>query len=293
MIGNKNKTILITGINGFLGSELGKLFYKSYNVIGLEKKTSNLYRLNGLNIKVFKSTKKGINRIFKEFKVNYIIHTATLYGRNKEKQSQIINSNFLFPVNLLDLAIKNNVEVFINTDTVLEKNTNIYSLTKKQFTDWLFFRSSEIKVINMKLEHFYGPGCSETNFITSMINKLKSNIPKIDLTFGEQQRNFVYYSDLTEAYKVVVDRLQSISEDFIELEVSTPEFISIKNLMLILKKKIGSKTELKFGTIPYRSKELMKRNMDNGALIALGWEPKVKILDGINLMLSINKNEND
>ena len=40
------KTLLITGINGYLGSELAKKYDKEYNVIGLEYTLENLFRIN-------------------------------------------------------------------------------------------------------------------------------------------------------------------------------------------------------------------------------------------------------
>ena len=72
---------------------------------------------------------------------------------------------------LLDKAISNNCKLFINSDTVLDRFVSPYSLTKRHFQEWLFMRKNTIKVINMQLEHFYGPGCSKSNFITSMIDR--------------------------------------------------------------------------------------------------------------------------
>ena len=39
------KTILITGINGFLGSHLAKGLSKDYKIVGLEYSVRNLFRL--------------------------------------------------------------------------------------------------------------------------------------------------------------------------------------------------------------------------------------------------------
>ena len=56
------KTILITGINGYLGSELAKKYDKEYNVIGLEYTLENLFRINKKNYKVY-SSKNGITNL--------------------------------------------------------------------------------------------------------------------------------------------------------------------------------------------------------------------------------------
>ena len=53
------KTILITGINGYLGSKLAYSLSSKFKIIGLEYETSNLFRINKLKCKVY-SSKFGI-----------------------------------------------------------------------------------------------------------------------------------------------------------------------------------------------------------------------------------------
>jgi nucleoside-diphosphate-sugar epimerase len=277
------KTILITGINGFLGSNLALLFKDSYNIVGLEISTQNLWRLQGEAFPVYTANAAGLDELFAKHTLNGIIHAATLYGRNNETQQQLFEANTLNPLALLNKAIENKVDFFINTDTVLDRYTSTYALTKKQFTDWLMHRQNDIKVVNMPLEHFYGPNCPDTNFITTMVKKLKANEPRIDLTKGEPQRNFVYFSDLLDAYKLVLNKLDLLVGNFNEFEVSTPELISIKELMSTLKELTNSKTELNFGALPYRPNELMKSIVNNKELVALGWQPKVSIKEGLKL----------
>lgn len=277
------KTILITGINGFLGSNLAKQFKTDFNIIGLEISTQNLNRLQGETFPVYEANEAGLVKLFAVQKIDIIIYAATLYGRNGESYDQLLQANFLAPLNLLNKAIENNVRYFINTDTVLNRYTNTYALTKKQFTDWLIHRQHEIIVVNMPLEHFYGPKCPDTNFISLMTKRLLANEPEIALTKGEPLRSFVYFTDLIEAYKLVVAKLEDLPDNFNELEVSTTELISIKELMLTLKKLTQSETKLNFGAIPYRPNELMKSEVDNSALVALGWNPKVSISEGLKL----------
>ena len=160
------KTLLITGINGYLGSNLAIRYKDKYQIIGLEYDTSNLSRIKDYNFTVF-STKDGISEnLFNDFKIDAIIHTATLYGRNNELNIEIFKSNLYLPLLLLEKAIANKCQLFINTDTALKRLTSPYSISKKQFKDWLKFFSfqKQIKVVNLKLEHFYGPATSDSNF---------------------------------------------------------------------------------------------------------------------------------
>ncbi|QOJ30198.1 MAG: NAD-dependent epimerase/dehydratase family protein [Ignavibacteriales bacterium] len=275
------KTVLISGINGFLGSNLAKVLETEYAIVGTEYSLDNLFRLAGKNYSVFEADHDSITKIFKAFKIDVIIHTATLYGRDNEITSDLVKANSLSPLTLLEVGIKNKVPLFINTDTVLDKFTSAYSLTKSHFRDWLQFYSEQIKVVNLQLEHFYGPGCPETNFITRMIKLLKSNVSHIDLTTGEQKRDFVYYSDVVTAFLSVMNNIKDFNKSFSQFEVCTGNLISIKELLTFIKVNLNSNTELRFGAIEYRKNELKNEKKCNKGLYKLGWTPRVEIYDGL------------
>lgn len=275
------KTILITGINGFLGSSIAKRLSKNNIVIGTEYKLDDLFRITENDFHVYEANVQQYEVLFIENNIDIIIHTATFYGRDREDTLKMLDANLISPFHLLDFAIKNKVKLFINTDSALDRFTSIYSLTKKQFLDWLRFRGSEIKAVNMQLEHFYGPGASNTNFITFMIQKLLKNEPKIDLTLGEQKRDFVYYEDIIDAYELVVNSLDKLIDDFTHFEVGSGDTITIKELMLLMKQLTKSSTELNFGALPYRENELMNSMPDLSTIHNLGWNSKTNLNNGL------------
>lgn len=275
------KTILITGINGYLGSHLAKTLSAEYNIIGLEYSLDNLFRIADCNYKVY-AAKDGIpDAVFTEQAIDIVLHTATFYGKNDEDYMQMFNTNLDSPLKLLDKAIKYECQLFLNTDTVLDRFVSTYSLTKRQFQEWLYLRKNEIKVINMQLEHFYGSGTSPTNFISYMIDKLKNNEPQIDLTLGEQRRDFIYIDDVVKAYLRVIQKQDQLFDSYSSFQVCTNQLISIKDLMITLKELTNSDSVLNFGAVPYRENELMHSDTDNSALIKLGWKPKYTIKEGL------------
>lgn len=280
------KTILLTGINGFLGSNLAKTLSKEYNIIGLEYSLENQFRIAECNYKVY-SAENGISeKIFTEQLIDIVVHTATFYGKNNEDLIHLFNANIYSPFNLLEKAIHHGCQIFVNTDTVLDRFVSPYALTKRQFQEWLYLRKNEIKVINLQLEHFYGPGASTTNFIAKMINELKNNEPQIDLTLGEQQRDFVYIDDVVNAYLTIITRQNLITDTYSSFQVCTNQLTSIKELMMLLKDLIESKSILNFGAVPYRENELMHSETNNSGLCVLGWNPIYTIKEGLKLTLS-------
>ena len=276
------KTILITGINGYLGSSLAKRYSKDYEVIGLEYTTDDLFRLKDEKFEVYAS-KNGIpDELFKTHKIDCIIHTATFYGRNNESNSEMTYANMYLPQMLLEKAIANSCTLFINTDTVLDRFTSSYALTKKQFGDWLkyYSNSNNIKVVNLQLEHFYGPGTSSTNFITLMTQKMLRNEGVIQLTKAEQNRDFLYIDDLLLVYDLILKNERDFS-NFEIFNVGAGKNTNLKEILEYIKKNTESTSILDYGVIPYRNNELMESKNDISKLIQLGWKARTSIEKGL------------
>jgi len=292
------RTILLTGATGFLGSNLLKpLLEKGYFVIVLKRSFSNIDRINKLlnnykkQIALFDLDSTKLDNVFNNYNIDIMIHCATNYGRDNDNILEIIQSNLLLPLELLHLGIVNNVNNFINTDTVIDKNINHYSLSKKQFLDWLHKYSPQIKCINLSLEYFYGAFDNDTKFTTYIIKQLLNQAPEIDLTKGEQRRYFIYIDDVVSAFLTILDNLNKIDSGFSSFEVSTKRNISIKNFVLLVKKiSENNNTKLNFGKVPYRKNELMNCKTDTSKLEALGWKAKTSLEEGITKTIIQEKN---
>ena len=98
------KTILLTGAPGFLGSHLLKRLLKdNYNVIILKRSFSNTFRIADLltDIKQYNIDLINLEDVFKENKIDTVIHCATNYGRNNESHLNILQSNLILPLTIL------------------------------------------------------------------------------------------------------------------------------------------------------------------------------------------------
>ncbi|WP_419675794.1 NAD-dependent epimerase/dehydratase [Aliarcobacter butzleri] len=289
-------TILLTGVTGFLGSYILKSFVNSgYEIIALKRTTSNTYRIDNYLKKVtlYDIDKVTLEDIFKNHKIDIVINTVTNYGRIDNKISSILDTNLIFGLKLLEESINANVKAFINTDTLLERNINAYALSKSQLVDWMKFLSNKnTKMINIKVEHMYGSLDDENKFIYWLINKLKQNVEKIDLTSGVQKRDFIYIDDVVSAYKTIIENIESYS-DYEEFELGSGNSIEIKKFVKQIVKELKLKqeinTKLNFGAVSYRDNENMEMKADIQKLTNLGWKAKVSIEDGIKKILKEKK----
>ena len=287
------KNILLTGATGFLGSNLLKaLLQNEYNVIILKRSFSNIFRIESLIKKVvyYDVDKIDLHKIFQENKIDIIIHCATSYGRKKIEPLSTLDANLVFPLNLLELGTKYGVKAFLNTDTILDKRINYYSLSKNQFKDWLKMYSNKLVCINIVLEHFYGPNDDNSKFVTFIINSLLMEPIKIDLTEGDQIRDFIYIDDVVNVFIVILKNIEEFKQNLYNLEVGTNKPISIKSFVKTVKKIIGNhKTLLNFGALPYRRNEIMSFKTNTEAIRDLGWVPKISLEEGLKKTMEVEK----
>ncbi len=290
------KTILLTGATGFLGSYLLKSFVKNnFKVVALKRSTSDTYRISELlkEVTLYDIDKIELSTVFTNHNIDVVVNTVTNYGRKDSKISSIVETNLMFGLKLLEESVNANIKTFINTDTLLGRDLNIYALSKAQLVDWMKFLSNKsTKMINIKIEHMYGPLDDENKFIYWLINQLKQNVKMIDLTSGIQKRDFIYIDDITSAYEIIIQNIESF-KSFEEFELGSGNSIEVKKFIEKIYDETSSKqllnTKLNFGAIKYRDNENMDIKANIEKLHNLNWKPRVSIENGIKKIVNGEK----
>lgn len=286
------KKILITGINGFLGSHLAIALKNNFEVLGLEYSLDNLYRIKSENFKVYSTSKDSLETIFKENEIYVVIHVATIYRRQDEPLTDLLNTNVLLPIKLLELSKKFNVGMFLNTDSFFNNEAYSYSylsdytLSKKHSLDWIKLLSddSSTKIVNLKIFHMFGKNDAPTKFLPFIVQKIKDNETNIDMTPGEQTRDFIYVKDVVSAYSCVLSSFDNL-KNYQEFEVGTGVSTSIRDLVILIKEITNSKSNLNFGKVPYREGEIMESNSNISSLQSLGWNAEYTLKSALKDLL--------
>lgn len=284
------KSILITWWTSYLGEHILEAIYKidmDIKIVVLTRDIKNakekLYKVANYSSISFYSI-DDIQKAFEENQVTHVVHTATNYGRWWQKVSSLVESNTLYPLKLLEVSMDFWVSYFINTDTSLEKEISLYARTKKNFIEYAkkIIEGKNIHFINLKLEHFYWPNESGEKFIPFLLKKLEKD-EAIDLTAGEQKRDFIYIDDLTYIYeKLLSTWLQNKKDNFLEYQVGTWRSYTIRFVVEKLKELMQSKSQLNFWKIPYRDGESMFSQADISELKKIiDFSPKVNLEEGL------------
>ncbi|MDQ5896011.1 MAG: NAD-dependent epimerase/dehydratase family protein [Pseudomonadota bacterium] len=291
--------IVLTGATGFLGSALlAQLLARGDEVVAVKRSTSSVRKIQALldhpGLHLIDIDIDDPAHLFERYTIDTIIHTATEYGRGAAPLYSILNANLLLPLRLAELGMQRGVRCFINTDSFFNKGGNSYSnllnysLSKKSLLIWLDKLAGELGIINVVLEHLYGPGDSASKFVEHVIRKVGvEQAPHIALTHGHQRRDFIFLDDVVQAYLKLVDYGRSEDLRFETFELGTGQSMQVRDFVEQIKSIASSPTMLGFGDIAYRPDEIMSSHADISRLERLGWHPTVSAADGIRRILDM------
>lgn len=284
---------LILGGNGYLGSKVTvELLKTGHEIFCTTRENSDLLRLKGYESQMtfIPVGADKIEHVLKTGGFDWILNMACNYGKGTVLYYSVIESNIVFPLAILDLAVKYGVKNFMTIGTGLPDRLNMYSFSKSIFSDFgkFYVEKQGINFVNMKLEMFYGADEPKDRFIPDCIMKMLQN-KDVDLTPGRQKRDIIAVQDVIGAILCVID---SGIEGFQEIYVGTGEAPTIYELLTYIKRKTRSKSNLNFGVIPERIGE-PDCIADITKLAELGYTCRYSWKQGIeNMIGEVMENEN-
>jgi CDP-paratose synthetase len=285
------RTIALTGATGFVGGHLlTGLLAAGYSVVALHRRPTadGLRREAGLTWEPLAEAAT----VFKRHRIEAVCHLATAYG-NGMALTEVVESNVVMPLRLLELAVEQSCALFVNTDTFFAKpafnypHMRSYIESKGQFIRWAGLAAASApatKVVNARLEHVYGTGDGPQKFVSYVFSKLLANAP-LALTPGDQRRDFVHVDDVVGAYLKILASTKALPTVLSEIQVGTGESHTVRTFVETARTACGSASMLDFGAYPHRPQEIMHSQADITALRALGWNPVHSLTSGIRAVL--------
>ena len=239
MLMKLNKTILITGGAGFIGSHVVKRFvtlYPGYHIINLDKLTycgdlDNLKEVahaeNYTFIKGDICDNKFLKSLFDEYKPEAIIHLAaeSHVDNSIDNPNVFIQTNVVGTCNLLNMAVKYNVERFyhVSTDEVygdleLEDSPFVettpynpnspYSASKASSDHFVraYGSTYNLNYVISNCSNNYGPNQYPEKLIPKVIKSIikKETIPVYGK--GDNIRDWLYVEDHAKAIDLIFHR---------------------------------------------------------------------------------------
>jgi nucleoside-diphosphate-sugar epimerase len=301
---------LVTGASGFVGSHLvDRLLDEGFTVTGLDNLvTGNLANLGSAirNSKFkFQEVDISVDMPDLETKFDYIFHAASPASPPKyfkyPIQTMLVNS--IGTKNLLDLSIKNDSRfIFFSTSEIYgdplehpQKETywgnvnpigprSIYDEAKR-FGEALvaqYVREKKVNAGIIRIFNTYGPrldphdGRVVSTFVRQAINGEALTINGD----GNQTRSFCYISDLIDGIFKMAE-----SSEFGPINLGNPNEMTLNELIKEISKLLSK--NLNTVNLPELKDDPVRRKPDISlAKEKLGWEPKVTLIQGLQLLIN-------
>ncbi len=306
----KNKKVLITGADGFLGSHLVEslldencqvktfVFYNSFNSWGwLETLPKNKLK----NIEIFAGDIRDPNGVRSAIKgVEIVFHLAALIAipYSYHSPDMYVDTNIKGTLNILQACRDFNVERIIVTSTsevygtaryvpIDEKHPlqpqSPYSATKigADAIAESFYRSFDLPVIIARPFNAYGPRQSARAVIPTIITQLLNDSKEIKLGSIHPTRDFNYVQDICKGFIVIAKCDKAIGK---VVNIGSGQEISIGELAKIIIKQITPDARVGSEDIRKRpdKSEVERLVCDNRLIQGLtGWKAEVSLEEGL------------
>jgi nucleoside-diphosphate-sugar epimerase len=308
----KTYKILVTGATGFVGSNLvRRLISYGHDVHILTRNLSNKWRLVDCfsdlhNHTVDLQNLERLKGLMTEIEPEVIFHLATsgMYGGIQRPDAEVIETNLLGTVNLINACNDIDYKCFVNTgssseygpkkepmkETDLCEPINLYGISKCAATLYgqSIARTRDKPIIGLRLFSPFGPFDDTSRLMTYAITNALSNKP---LMLGNPNavRDYIYIEDVLDIYLQSIEIASGLKGEVFNVGSGSQTSISyIVNKIIEI---TDSKSEIKWKSFSGRAHDTEKWEADIEKVSrSFNWRPKYHIDDGLRQTISWFRN---
>lgn len=230
----ENKTVLLTGVAGFIGSNLAKRLFSDIDgvkIIGIDNMNDYYdirlkeHRLEEISsesnftfIKGSIADKELINKLFDEYKPDVVVNLAAQAGVRYSitNPDAYIESNLIGFCNIVEACRNHPVEHLVyassssvygsnkkvpySTDDKVDNPVSLYAATKKsnELIAHAYSKLYNIPSTGLRFFTVYGPAGRPDMAYFGFTNKLRNNETIKIFNYGNCKRDFTYVDDIVE-----------------------------------------------------------------------------------------------
>lgn len=209
-----------------------------------------------------------------------VIHAAACYGRRNEPDAALVEANVALPLALCAWAARHRAAGFVLADTVLAASASRYAASKALGRERLQAQAAALAVVNLRLEHLYGPGDAPERFVPWLARACREPAGEVPLGSGRQQREFVHVDDAVDALLRLLDTLPRLRAGWHATRVSG-EPTTVRALAEAVHTLTASRATLAFGARPDPPAETDPDAPDDALLRRLGWQRRIALAKGL------------
>lgn len=285
---------LVTGASGYIGQQLvRRLVAEGWDVHVLMRAKADRtlpWPAGGrVDVHVHDGSTASISAIVGESRPDVVFHLASLFlvQHQPGDASSLIESNVLFPTQLVEAMAAHDIRHLVNTGTSWQHHhgadylpVNLYAATKQAFEDVLAYYCDAhgLGVKTLALFDTYGPGDSRKKLIPLLWQAAASGIP-LQLSPGEQRLDMVHVDDVIDAFVLAARQLSAQGAMHARHGVSSGRTLTLRELVAAFERATGEQVPVVWGGRPYRPREVMVPWGRSEPLP--GWTARIAFEDGV------------
>lgn len=304
----KTYKILVTGATGFVGSNLvRRLISNGHDVHILIRNLSNKWRINECFPDLHNHTADLLNQeelkdLMSEIEPDVIFHLATsgMYGGIARPDAEVIETNLLGTINLINACNDIDYKCFVNTgssseygpkkepmkETDLCEPVNLYGISKCAATLYgqSVARTRGKPIIGFRLFSPFGPFDDKSRLMTYAITNALENKPLL-LGNPNAVRDYIYIEDVLDIYLKSIEIATRLKGAVFNVGSGSQTSISyIVNKIIEI---TDSKSEIKWNSFSGRAHDTEKWEADIEKISRrFDWRPKYHLDDGLRQTIS-------
>ncbi|MBI1850369.1 MAG: NAD-dependent epimerase/dehydratase family protein [Planctomycetes bacterium] len=309
-LGYRDRRVLVTGARGFVGRHVvTRLVSEGARVTALIGASPVEPPPRGVApIAADVTDDDALRRVLGDRPFDVVFHLAANVDASRDPRdpAAIVRANVVGTLGVLRAVEKSGCSAFVLASSAEvygdgeapfredahRRPGSPYAASKSTAEDLAlaYQRSLGWPVIVARIFQPYGPGQSGRFIVPSLLQAIVDG-RVLDMTAGEQARDFVYVDDVAEALMRIGARPELAGRT---LNVGTGVATRLRDLVDVACAIVPSAPRPNLGALPYRAAEVMRQQADVTSLeAAVGWMPATPLDWGVRLTIESIRQEKD
>ncbi len=291
------KRILITGITGYIGSNLARSLIRGHKVFGLVREPVKMEYIQdiaqSLTLLPYDGTYESMDSALAKSRPELVYHLAAYYigAHGPDGVSKMIASNISLGMYLLEAMAANKCTNLVYASSYMAHYhgepycpLNLYAATKQALFDIMkYYTDAEfLRAATLIISDTYGPGDHRPKLLNVVRRWLMAG-GELALTDGEQDYDVVYIDDVVQAFVMAGELLSGGQWSNERFQIFSEHPLTLRQTVEKLLQIYGSTMKPEWGTRPPLEREI--RKAVRLYPVVPGWRQQVTLEEGLKKIL--------